>query len=626
MKKKLLTIIVLSLVIVCAVVCFACDNEPSRAVSSVEVKSAPAKLTYKEGEELDLTGALLKVVYDNQEEEEIAVTAAMLSGYSADTVGEQTITITYQEKTASFKVNVEHDSVVDAAVAPTCTEKGLTEGSHCSVCNAVIVAQEEVAALGHNPVIDNAVPNSCTESGLTEGSHCSRCEEVLVAQQEVPAGHNPVTDDPVDPTCTEKGLTEGSHCDKCGTVLVAQEDVAALGHDYDEEIIKAATYYEDGSKSTSCSRCDMKPIVESFSFMSDFDYSSDMDTEHVWGTWTGGKGYITGDNTTWGDAQAVTTIYVPAATAFVMDFDVTCTAYEDEGDYGANIGYGITNPSDPGAKWNGVSLNFGQDNARMFGYGTPNSNEKTLLRLNGKKSVHVRLEITADKWVSYYVDGILAATFNNDDYNGGYISFDTWRSKAEWSNIRYYIGNDLGLTRGMYKSEKNNTHPTITNSWGTWNTSSDGLSIEVNNINDGDFFAVTDKHVTADENFTFEAYINVYEGEAAGLVFGIQDNTDPGASWFCLNIMGGGGSRYFKAGGNNPADLAEYKEISVAWGRGYHKLTIKTEGTSENKTFKFYCDDVLVGETTSSNYQGGYLALMTFRSNATFYDVHYTVA
>ena len=42
-----------------------------------------------------------------------------------------------------------HTVVQDAAVAPTCTEDGLTAGSHCSVCNAVIVAQEVDPATGH---------------------------------------------------------------------------------------------------------------------------------------------------------------------------------------------------------------------------------------------------------------------------------------------------------------------------------------------------------------------------------------------------------------------------------------------------------------------------------------------
>lgn len=43
---------------------------------------------------------------------------------------------------------IPHTEVVDKAVEPTCTETGLTEGKHCSVCSAVLVKQEVVPALG----------------------------------------------------------------------------------------------------------------------------------------------------------------------------------------------------------------------------------------------------------------------------------------------------------------------------------------------------------------------------------------------------------------------------------------------------------------------------------------------
>ena len=40
-------------------------------------------------------------------------------------------------------------TAVDAAVAPTCTATGLTEGKHCSVCQKVIVKQQTVDPKGH---------------------------------------------------------------------------------------------------------------------------------------------------------------------------------------------------------------------------------------------------------------------------------------------------------------------------------------------------------------------------------------------------------------------------------------------------------------------------------------------
>ena len=71
--------------------------------------------------------------------------------------------------------------------APTCTEKG-SEKRTCSRCDTF--EPREIDALGHTEVVDAAVPATCTEAGKTEGKHCSVCNTVLVVQEEISAlGH-----------------------------------------------------------------------------------------------------------------------------------------------------------------------------------------------------------------------------------------------------------------------------------------------------------------------------------------------------------------------------------------------------------------------------------------------------
>ena len=148
--------------------------------------------------------------------------------------------------------------MIDAAVEPNCTETGLTEGKHCSVCNTVLTAQDVVLANGHTEVIDAAVAATCTETGLTEGKHCSVCNTVLTAQDVVPAnGHTEVIDNvAVDATCTEVGYTEGKHCSVCNTVLSVKEVIPATGHSVKHfEAVDATLDSEGNFEYYSCLNC-----------------------------------------------------------------------------------------------------------------------------------------------------------------------------------------------------------------------------------------------------------------------------------------------------------------------------------------------------------------------------------
>ncbi|MBQ7345578.1 MAG: hypothetical protein IJW45_05905 [Oscillospiraceae bacterium] len=173
-----------------------------------------------------------------------------------------------------------HEHSYTAVVTePTCTEGGYT--TYTCECGESYIA-DKTAALGHTEVIDAAVEATCTETGLTEGKHCSVCGEVLVAQEEIPAaGHNfedgvctecgeeeetsvPTTpvkpswqswfekwfggwgDDEeegcehsytsvvTDPTCTERGYTTHT-CQKCGDSYT-DSYVETIGHDYEDGV------------------------------------------------------------------------------------------------------------------------------------------------------------------------------------------------------------------------------------------------------------------------------------------------------------------------------------------------------------------------------------------------------
>ena len=205
--------------------------------------------------------------------------------------------------TYTEKAIVPHVEVVDAAVPATCTTAGKTAGKHCSVCNAVIEAQETVAAKGHTEEIVPGKAPTCTEAGLTDGKKCTACGETTVKQNEVPVlGHETVeysakaptcteigwdlyvackncdystyaekaivphvevVDAAVPATCTTAGKTAGKHCSVCGKVLVAQETVSAKGHTEETLPAVAATCTTAGKTAgKKCTVCQTVTVAQ----------------------------------------------------------------------------------------------------------------------------------------------------------------------------------------------------------------------------------------------------------------------------------------------------------------------------------------------------------------------------
>ena len=191
--------------------------------------------------------------------EEMPITVADVKALSDKVLKEQRVIFYDQDPVdpEEPKDPEEHEHAYQEAVtkAASCTEKGIKTYT----CSCGDSYTKEIPALGHKEVIDAAVKPTETTEGKTQGSHCSVCGTILKKQETIPATgvkdpeeHKHAYQGKVTKAanCTQKGVK--TYTCSCGDSYT--KEIPVLGHKYKEKRI-AATIKKNGSVRQVCSIC-----------------------------------------------------------------------------------------------------------------------------------------------------------------------------------------------------------------------------------------------------------------------------------------------------------------------------------------------------------------------------------
>ncbi len=253
----------------------ACDETKSVTVtvptSSVTVTADTSPITMAKGDSADLpsvTGTCKiqrtmtidvgEVDWESSDESVVTVSDGKITAVGAGTA---TVSATVSGTEFTVMVTV-HDLIRHEALAATCTTAGNVEYWYCSDCGKYFTDISDwtettlqdvtLSATGHTEVTDEGYAATCTEDGLTDGSHCSVCGEIITEQTAIPAtGHTASHTDYLAPTYEADGNLEYWYCENCGKYFT---DAEMMQETTWEDIVLEKLVAEDASKNEDASK------------------------------------------------------------------------------------------------------------------------------------------------------------------------------------------------------------------------------------------------------------------------------------------------------------------------------------------------------------------------------------
>ena len=313
-----------------------------------------------------------------------------------------------------------------------------------------------------------------------------------------------------------------------------------------------------------------------------------------------------------GDGFAISNVYIPGGTSFEFEATMQIT----EGTTGG-IAFGVAAPIAPSAAWYCVNVDRAGKKTRLFSVGTgtvgTSSTAQRALTAQeiAKDTFTVRIEVSENGKISFWLDGVFVASHNEPNFAGGYIGFNSFKSRCVFTNIKMRVGEN-----GF---DKNNSF-TVKN--GNWNYS--GGELTSTSAASGDSFAMTNVYVPAKTEFRVDATLEVIKGnKTGGIVFGVNDKANPASGWYCINVaVAEKRSRVFsvKAGTISGTTVFSLSDEKLAQGKYALSLNVSADGT-----IKGYLDGECIITCSNADFAGGYIGFNTYKSDVTFSDIVITV-
>ncbi|MGM9889314.1 MAG: GH32 C-terminal domain-containing protein [Floccifex porci] len=307
----------------------------------------------------------------------------------------------------------------------------------------------------------------------------------------------------------------------------------------------------------------------------------------------------------------------------------------------AALTFGIQDSNNPGASWLGANFNFndydGKGRIRVFSVNGASVGDndiyKPILDIDKTKTIHMKLDVTEDGQVTFSVGNDESNTHKVETtltkYIGGYLGALAFNSSASFSNIKVSIpSEEIPEVPAEPETPKYETK--------FINIGSAKMDIEGNDItlanSSGNHFAMLEREKAND--FIWEADL-AFTGndtiKSAGLVFGVENKNNPGSKWYCANLDSQRmeANDFFRVFGTVIADAKMSDEtkanMNIDITQPLHlKVEMKKNGEFTYSFSNAGSSSVSTIIGTISNWEGGYVGLLSFNSQVKFSNVQFT--